>query len=128
MTRDDRCDGPFGFADFQTRLTRLIETCLVQRDGRLVALDDGRLAKHITEASGEKITRPYVYALRTGEQTNPSATKLAAIAAAFDVSPLYFFSEAVYDRTNERLDLELERKQNELLFGPDTTDEEGADD
>ncbi|WP_194904793.1 helix-turn-helix domain-containing protein [Catenulispora rubra] len=57
----------------------------------------------INEAAGEKvISSAYIWQLRKGERTNPSAVHLAALAKFFGVRVDYFTSDEVATRTDEQ--------------------------
>ena len=50
------------------------------------------VADEINAAAGEQvISHSYLWALRRGAKTNPSMIQIAALAAFFKVSPLYFY-------------------------------------
>jgi transcriptional regulator with XRE-family HTH domain len=46
---------------------------------------------------GEAVSATYIWALRTGVKTNPTMRHLQALARFFEVSPAYFFDEAMTD-------------------------------
>lgn len=54
--------------------------------------------------TGEPFSRAYVSQLRKGERANPTKRNLEALAAFFDVSPVYFFD----DEKSEQIRAELE--------------------
>lgn len=53
------------------------------------------VAEAINEAAGEQvISQAYVWQLRKGIKDNPTRRHIAALAAFFGVSPLYFFEDS----------------------------------
>lgn len=113
----DERDGPFEFRGLSEDIARLREVCLhLDQDGQLVAWTDDEIAQRVRE-QGIPMTRGYVQQLCDGTASNPSATKLLGIAQAFEVSPAYFFSDAVRRRTNRRLDARLDELRKRALFG-----------
>ena len=58
------------------------------------------VAEAINETAGERvISSTYVWQLRTGRRDNPTQKHLAALAAFFGVSPMYFFQQTEADRS-----------------------------
>lgn len=58
------------------------------------------VAEAINETAGERvISSTYVWQLRTGRRDNPTQKHLAALAAFFGVSPMYFFPQTEADRS-----------------------------
>ena len=58
------------------------------------------VAEAINETVGERvISSTYVWQLRTGRRDNPTQKHLAALAAFFGVSPMYFFPQTEADRS-----------------------------
>ncbi|MQA12035.1 MAG: helix-turn-helix domain-containing protein [Pseudonocardiaceae bacterium] len=66
------------------------------------------VAEFCRERTGEPFSRAYVSQLRKGERSNPTKRNLEALAAFFDVSPVYFFD----DEKSAQIRAELE------LLGP----------
>ena len=57
------------------------------------------MAEAVNQAAGERvISSTYVWQLRTGRRDNPTQKHLSALAAFFEVSPMYFFEESEADR------------------------------
>jgi hypothetical protein len=64
-------------------------------------------ADEVNAAAGEQvISHSYLWALRKGRKTNPSMIQVAALAAFFGVSPMYFF-DAPGDPLDPRVKLAL---------------------
>lgn len=78
---------PSGF--LAERLEHLIQT--VHPKGRR-PYTNVEIAEAINHAAGDKmISQAYVWQLRKGIKDNPTQKHIAALAAFFGVSPLYFF-------------------------------------
>lgn len=112
---DDEADAPFAFTDFREHLTRLRETCLELRDGKLVSLTDEELARRIRQ--WVPISRGQVQAWSSGKSENPTADKLLGLSNAYGISPLYWFSASARRRVLKRLDARLDELHRQLLFG-----------
>ncbi|MEV7925436.1 helix-turn-helix domain-containing protein [Kitasatospora sp. NPDC088779] len=64
------------------------------------------VAQAINEKAGHQVLGPtYLWQLRKGKRTDPTHSRLTAIADFFGVSPLYFYEEETAQRTNEQLRL-----------------------
>jgi transcriptional regulator with XRE-family HTH domain len=57
------------------------------------------VAAGINQSAGERvISSTYIWQLRTGRRDNPTQRHISALAAFFDISPVYFFDETETDR------------------------------
>lgn len=64
------------------------------------------VAKAINDAAGDNIiSHSYIWLLRTGQRDDPGMKRLAALAAFFGVSPLYFFGDAEAERLAQQQEL-----------------------
>jgi transcriptional regulator with XRE-family HTH domain len=53
------------------------------------------VAEAINQAAGQRVISPvYLWELKTGRSDNPTLRHIAALAAFFGVSPVYFFDDA----------------------------------
>ena len=73
------------------------------------------VAEAINETAGERvISSTYVWQLRTGRRDNPTQKHLAALAAFFGVSPMYFFPQTEADRSAVPPELVAALKNNDV--------------
>ncbi|MFE6055075.1 XRE family transcriptional regulator [Kitasatospora sp. NPDC056446] len=64
------------------------------------------VAQAINEKAGHQVlSATYLWQLRKGKRTDPTHSRLMAIADFFGVSPLYFYEEETAKRTDEQLRL-----------------------
>ncbi|WP_369184131.1 XRE family transcriptional regulator [Streptomyces sp. Y1] len=64
------------------------------------------VAQAINEKAGHQVLgATYLWQLRKGKRTDPTHSRLTAIADFFGVSPLYFYEEETAKRTDEQLRL-----------------------
>ena len=84
---------------FAEKLTKLIEATGKSE------LSDAKLAAEITEASGVKFTRSYVWDLRTGKVADPKLGIITALATYFEVKPSYFTDSSNDEKFMLRLEL-----------------------
>ncbi|KJS59711.1 helix-turn-helix domain-containing protein [Streptomyces rubellomurinus] len=64
------------------------------------------VAQAINETAGHQVLgATYLWQLRKGKRTDPTHSRLTAIADFFGVSPLYFYEEETAKRTDEQLRL-----------------------
>lgn len=100
MTETSEPNTPRAEPTLADKLNRLFAT--VHPPGRgEYTLDE--VAAAINQQGETTITPAYLSQLRRGQRTNPSRNVLAALAAFFGVSPVYFFD----DDTARRIDAEL---------------------
>jgi transcriptional regulator with XRE-family HTH domain len=73
------------------------------------------VAAAVNEVAAERvISSTYIWQLRTGRRDNPTQRHLAALAAFFGVSPLYFFDEAETGRESVSPELAVALSDDEL--------------
>ena len=73
------------------------------------------VAEAINGSAGERvISSTYIWQLRTGRRDNPTQRHLAALAAFFGVSPLYFFDQPERDRETIPPELEAALQDQDL--------------
>lgn len=72
--------------------------------GRTKPFTDREVAEAVRRAGGD-VSASYLYALRTGQRTNPTKQHMEAIATFFGIPAAYFLSE------DPRLDAEVRRLQ-----------------
>ncbi|MFJ9523106.1 helix-turn-helix domain-containing protein [Kitasatospora sp. NPDC101801] len=85
------------------RLTHLFST--VHPAGRK-PYGTTEVAKAINEKAGEQILSPtYLWQLKTGKRTDPTHSRLKAIADFFGVQVAYFYEDDTARRTDEQLEL-----------------------
>lgn len=78
------------------RLDRLFRTVHPKDRGPYTPAE---VAEAVNQAAGQRvISSTYIWQLRTGRRDNPTQKHLSALAAFFEVSPMYFFAEAEADR------------------------------
>lgn len=68
-----------------------------------------------TEAGSNLISVSYLSLLRTGQRSEPSASRLAAIARFFGVDVSYFTSDETAEETNQQLAVAEALRDAELL-------------
>ena len=84
------------------KLDRLFQT--VRRPGGGEYSHD-EVAEAIRGRGGPTISGTYLWQLRKGLRDNPTKKHLEALAAFFDVSPAYFFDDAVAAKIDAELEL-----------------------
>ncbi|MFJ8628125.1 helix-turn-helix domain-containing protein [Kitasatospora sp. NPDC093550] len=85
------------------RLTHLFST--VHPAGRK-PYSTTEVAKAINEKAGEQILSPtYLWQLKTGKRTDPTHSRLKALADFFGVPVAYFYEDDTARRTDEQLEL-----------------------
>ena len=66
------------------------------------------VAEAINQAAGDQmISQAYVWQLRKGKKDNPTRKHIAALAAFFSVSPMYFFDDDQDDQVTPEIRLAL---------------------
>jgi transcriptional regulator with XRE-family HTH domain len=85
------------------RLTHLFETVHPADRG---PYGNPEVAKAINEKAGHQVlSATYLWQLRTGKRTDPTHSRLTAIADFFGVDVAYFYEDDAARRTNSQLDL-----------------------
>ncbi|GAA2124487.1 helix-turn-helix domain-containing protein [Kitasatospora saccharophila] len=85
------------------RLTHLFNT--VHPAGRK-PYSTAEVAKAINEKAGERILSPtYLWQLKSGKRTDPTHSRLMALADFFGVPVAYFYEDDTARRTDEQLEL-----------------------
>lgn len=65
---------------------------------------NAEVAERINADAGEQVlSATYLWQLKTGKRTDPTRSRLTAIAKFFGVSPMYFYEDEAAERTNEQL-------------------------
>ncbi|WP_042437601.1 helix-turn-helix domain-containing protein [Streptacidiphilus albus] len=65
---------------------------------------NAEVAERINTDAGEQIlSATYLWQLKTGKRTDPTHSRLTAIAKFFGVSPMYFYEDEAAERANEQL-------------------------
>ncbi|MFD4538161.1 XRE family transcriptional regulator [Kitasatospora sp. NPDC058397] len=86
-----------------SRLNHLFETVHPADRGPYT---NPEVAQAINAKAGHQVLGPtYLWQLRKGKRTDPTHSRLTAIADFFGVSPLYFYEEEMAKRTDEQLRL-----------------------
>ncbi|MEU3562847.1 helix-turn-helix domain-containing protein [Kitasatospora sp. NPDC058243] len=86
-----------------SRLNHLFETVHPADRGPYT---NPEVAQAINTKAGHQVLGPtYLWQLRKGKRTDPTHSRLKAIADFFGVSPLYFYEEEMAKRTDEQLRL-----------------------
>lgn len=86
-----------------TRLTHLFETVHPPHRG---PYGNPEVAKAINEKAGQQVlSATYLWQLRTGKRTDPTHSRLTAIADFFGVDVAYFYEDDAARRTNSQLKL-----------------------
>jgi transcriptional regulator with XRE-family HTH domain len=86
-----------------TRLTHLFEKVHPANRG---PYGNPEVAKAINEKAGQQVlSATYLWQLRTGKRTDPTHSRLTAIADFFGVDVAYFYEEDAARRTNSQLKL-----------------------
>ncbi|HIT76876.1 MAG TPA: helix-turn-helix transcriptional regulator [Candidatus Avipropionibacterium avicola] len=91
-----------GVPQFGARLQALVDH-VPRRDGQGYYSDE-RIAEEIS-ASGIPVTQNYVWMLRNGRRTNPSAQIVYGLATLFEVPMEYFLNEEVSQRILAQLEV-----------------------
>lgn len=86
-----------------TRLAHLFETVHPANRG---PYGNPEVAKAINEKAGQQVlSATYLWQLRTGKRTDPTHSRLTAIADFFGVDVAYFYEDDAAKRTNSQLKL-----------------------
>ncbi|PYC82574.1 XRE family transcriptional regulator [Streptomyces tateyamensis] len=65
---------------------------------------NAEVAERINADAGEQVlSATYLWQLKTGKRTDPTHSRLTAIAKFFGVSPMYFYEDEAAERANEQL-------------------------
>ncbi|WP_405018122.1 helix-turn-helix domain-containing protein [Kitasatospora sp. NBC_00070] len=99
MSEDETTEGGV----IALRLTHLFDT--IHPAGR-APYSNPEVAKAINDAAGEQIlSSTYLWQLKTGKRTDPTHSRLKAIADFFGVEVAYFYEDDAARRTDEQLSL-----------------------
>ncbi len=83
-------DTPRTFAD---KINHLFD--VVRKPDGTTYSNEEVAAQMATGAGEKKVSRNYIWMLRTGERDNPTKKHLEALATFFSVKPAYFFDEEI---------------------------------
>ncbi len=98
-------DAPPGPGRFAERLEYLFRT-VHPKDRK--PFTNVEVADAINRAAGEQvISQAYVWQLRKGKKDNPTRKHIAALAAFFGVSPMYFFDDGEHEPLESEVKLAM---------------------